>query len=163
MQTLAAAGAGLLLPVWRPRSGQAAARLGDVPSRVALNDLKGKSVAIPSDFKGKIALLHFWASWCPTCRGEMTVLEALYAQYGDKGVVPCSIGMGEKRETALSYIKNLVISYPVLLDPDLSSRKPFAVSGIPTYYVLDRQGAIRHRILGEAPQGGLERMIGTLL
>lgn len=163
LRTIAAAGAGLIIPGWMPRSGHAAVRLGDVPSRIVLNDLKGNSVAIPSDFRGKVALLHFWASWCPTCRGEMHALESLYVKYRGKGVIPCSIGLGEKKETTMQYLKNVTISYPVLLDPALATRKPFGVAGVPTYFVLDRDGAIRHRILGKANPEGLDKIVRSLL
>jgi cytochrome c biogenesis protein CcmG/thiol:disulfide interchange protein DsbE len=163
LKMVAAAGLGLVIPLWMPRRMEAAFRVGDVPPEVALSDLKGNSVVIPSDFKGKVTLIHFWASWCPTCRGEMTALEAFYAKYGEKGVIPCSIGLGEKRGTAMTYLKNVTVSYPVLLDPSSSSRKPFAVAGIPTYYVLDRRNVIRHKILGEANKEGLDRIIRTLL
>ena len=57
----------------------------------------------------------------------------------------------------------MTISCPVLLDPGSYSRKPFAVAGIPTYYVLDRKSVIRQKILGEANKEGLDRMIRTLL
>ena len=134
-----------------------------MPSRVTLSDLRGNSVVVPSDFKGRVVLIHFWASWCPTCRGEMTALESLYGQYGRKGVTPCSIGIGEKRETAVSYLKSVTVSYPVLLDPDSSTRKPFGVAGIPTYFVLDREGVIRQKILGKADPKGLEGIVRSLL
>ena len=160
---LAAAGAGLTIPCWLSCRGEAAFRVGDVPSRIPLSDLRGNSVVIPSDFKGRVVVIHFWASWCPTCRGEMIALETLYGKYGGKGVTPCSIGIGEKRETAISYLKNMTLSYPVLLDPDSSTKKPFGVAGIPTYFVLDREGVIRHRILGKADPEGLEKIVRSLL
>jgi cytochrome c biogenesis protein CcmG, thiol:disulfide interchange protein DsbE len=163
LNTAAVIGLGFIIPLCLPCWAEAAFRLGDVPSTLVLNDLKGNSIVIPTDFKGKVALLHFWASWCPTCRAEMMALEAIYVKYGSKGGATCSIGIGEKKETALSYIKNMGISYPVLLDPDKSSRKPFGISGIPTYYILDREGLLRHRILGEAGKGGLENILGALL
>lgn len=163
MRMIAVAGAGLTIPGWMLSRVEAAVRVGDVPLRVALSDLKGNSVVIPSDFKGLVVLIHFWASWCPTCRGEMKALESLYARYGGKGVIPCSIGIAEKRESALSYLKNTTISYPVLLDPDSSTRKPFGIAGIPTYFVLDREGAIRHKILGKAAPEGLDGIVRSLL
>jgi cytochrome c biogenesis protein CcmG, thiol:disulfide interchange protein DsbE len=163
LKMVAALGLGFVIPGWMARRVEAAFRVGDVPSKITLNDLNGNRVVIPSDFRGKVALIHFWASWCPTCRGEMTALEALYAKYGGKGVLPCSIGLGEKKETTMSYLKNMTISYPVLLDPGSSSRKPFTVAGVPTYYVLDRECAIRYRILGEANKEGLDKIIRTLL
>ena len=108
-------------------------------------------------------MIHFWASWCPTCRGEMAALETIYGKYGGKGVIPCSIGIGEMKETVVSYLKNMTLSYPVLVDPLSSTVKPFGVDGVPTYYVLDRERVIRYRILGEANKEGLDKIIRTLL
>ena len=163
MRMAAVAGLGVIIPGWLPRRMEAAVRVGDTPSKVTLSDLKGNSVVLPSDFKGKVALIHFWASWCTTCRGEMTALESVYGKYGRRGVVPCSISVGESREAVVSYLKNMTISYPVLFDPSSSTVKKFSISGVPTYYVLDRECVIRCRILGEANKEGLDRIIRTLL
>ena len=160
---VAAAGIGLTVTGWTPLRVEAAFRVGDMPSRVTLSDLRGNSVVIPSDFKGQALLIHFWASWCPTCRGEMKALELLYGRYGAKGFTPCSIGLGEKRETAVSYLRDMIVSYPVLLDPSSSTRKPFGVAGIPTYFVLDREGVVRHKILGKADPKGLDKIVRSLL
>jgi thiol-disulfide isomerase/thioredoxin len=163
LKTVAAAGAALIVPGWLPHRVEAAFRVGDAPSRATLSDLSGKSAVIPTDFKGRVLLIHFWASWCPTCRGEMKALESLYGKYGGRGFTPCSIGIGEKRETAVSYLKNMTISYPVFLDTGSSTRKPFGVAGIPTYFVLDRECVIRHKILGKADPEGLDKIVRSLL
>ncbi len=163
LKMVVAAGAGLIIPEWRPRRAEAAFRVGDIPSQVTLSEVRGNSVTVPFDFKGQVVLIHFWASWCPTCQGEMRTLESLYDLYGGKGVTPCSIGLGEKKETAVRYMKNMTISYPVLLDPDASTKKPFGIAGIPTYFVLDRESVIRHRILGKADREGLGRIVRSLL
>jgi thiol-disulfide isomerase/thioredoxin len=163
LKMAAAAGAGLFMPALLPRPGEGAYRTGDVPAEVLLSDLKGNSVSLPLDFRQSVALIHFWASWCPACRGEMAALEALCNRYRGRGVTPCSIGIGEKRETALSYLKSLTLSYPVLLDPASSTKKPFGIVGIPTTFVLDRESVIRHRIMGKADSEGLERMVRALL
>jgi cytochrome c biogenesis protein CcmG, thiol:disulfide interchange protein DsbE len=163
LRIIAATGIGLTVPGLMPLQVEAALRVGDVPPKFTLSDITGKVVEVPSCFRGKVAVIHFWASWCPTCHGEMTALESLYGKYGGKGVTPCSIGIGEKRETAVSYLRNMAVSYPVLLDPDSSTRKPFGIAGIPTYFVLDREGAIRHKILGKADPKGLGRIVGSLL
>jgi cytochrome c biogenesis protein CcmG, thiol:disulfide interchange protein DsbE len=163
LRLAAAAGLGLITAGWKPRRLEAACHVGDVPPEFTLSDIKGNGIAIPFSFRGKVALIHFWASWCPTCRGEMVSLESLYDRYRDKGVTPCSIGIGEKRETAVSYLKGMAISYPVLLDPGSSTRKPFGVAGIPTYFVLDRESVIRHKILGKADPKGLDRIVKSLL
>jgi thiol-disulfide isomerase/thioredoxin len=163
LRTIAAAGACLTITGWMPRRVEAAFRVGDVPSKVTLSDLKGNSVVIPTDLKKKVAVLHFWASWCPTCRGEMQMLESIFVRYGGKGVIPCSIGIGEKKKTAAAYIRNMAVSYPVLLDSDSSTRKPFGIAGIPTYFVLDRESVIRYKILGKAGPEGLDRIVRSLL
>ncbi len=163
MKIIAAAGVGLTIPAWLARRVEAAFRVGDVPPSITLSDIKGNNVVIPSDFKRRVVVIHFWASWCPTCRGEMKILDSLYGKYGRKGVTPCSIGIGEKRETAASYLKNMTITYPVLLDSGSSTRKPFGIVGIPTYFVLDRESVIRHKILGKADPGGLDRIVRSVL
>ena len=160
---IATAGVGLTITGWMRSRAEAAVRVGDAAPKFTLSDIKGHGVNIPSCFRGKVAVIHFWASWCPTCRGEMKALELLYGTYGEKGVTPCSIGIGEKRETAVSYLGNISVTYPVLLDPDSSTRKPFGIAGIPTYFVLDREGTIRHKILGKADPKGLGRIVGSLL
>jgi len=163
LRIAAGAGAGLIVSGWLPRPVEAAFHVGDVPSIVILTDLKGNRVVIPSDFTGQVTLIHFWASWCPTCRREMATLASLYGKYGRKGFTPCSIGLGEKRETAVSYLQNMTIPYPVLLDPDSSTRKPFGVAGVPTYFLLDGKGVIRHRILGKADAARLEKIVTSML
>jgi cytochrome c biogenesis protein CcmG, thiol:disulfide interchange protein DsbE len=163
LRTVASTGLGLIVCGLMPRGVQGALRVGDVPPKFTLPDMKGNSVVIPSAFRGKVALLHFWASWCPSCHGEMTALESLYGQYGGRGLVPCSIGIGEKKETAHAYLRRITVSYPVLLDPSSSTARPFSIAGIPTIYVLDRENVLRHRILGEAAKDGLEKVIRELL
>ncbi|MCE5263972.1 MAG: TlpA family protein disulfide reductase [Deltaproteobacteria bacterium] len=158
----------LLVPglIWcgrMPSLAGAAFRMGDAPPDVALSNLRGESFRIPSGFAGKVVVIHFWASWCPTCLGEMMSLESVYREYPRKEVIPCSIGLGEKKETALRYLKNVEISYPVLLDPVSSTRKLYGVAGIPTYFIIDRGGLIRQKILGKADPAGLNRMIRSLL
>jgi cytochrome c biogenesis protein CcmG, thiol:disulfide interchange protein DsbE len=160
---IVAAAVGLTIPAWMSPRAEAALRAGDVPPAFTFSDLKGSSVVVPSDFKRQVVVIHFWASWCPTCRGEMEALNSLYGKYRGKGVTPCSIGIGEKKETAVSYLKNMTISYPVLLDPGSSTRKPFGIAGIPTYFVLDRESVIRHKILGKADPEGLDRIVRSLL
>lgn len=163
LQAVAAAVAGLALSGWLPAPLAAAFRAGDVPSRFPLSDLQGNRVVVPSEYGGRVLLIHFWASWCPACRGEMAALEGLFGRHGAKGFVPCSIGLGEKRETAAAYLRCREVSYPVLLDPDSQTRRPFGLTGIPTCFVLDRRGVIRHKIVGVADGGRLEKLLLSLL
>jgi len=158
-----AAGLGSFIDGCSPGEAGTILRVGDRLTKITLIDLKGNQVTLPGYFQGKVAVLHFWASWCVTCRTEMMALESMYLEYGKRGLVPCSIDVGEGKAAALSYIRDMKISYPVLLDPSSSAVKRLGVSGVPTYYVLNREGTLRLRILGEAKKDGLDKFIRTLL
>jgi thiol-disulfide isomerase/thioredoxin len=82
LKMAACTGLALIILVAALQRGEAAFRVGDVPPAVTLSDLKGTAVIVPSAFTGKIALIHFWASWCPTCSGEMKSLQSIYDKYG---------------------------------------------------------------------------------
>ncbi|OPY91790.1 MAG: Thiol-disulfide oxidoreductase ResA [Syntrophaceae bacterium PtaU1.Bin231] len=163
LRVAAAAGLGLVLPGMTACRKETGLRIGDVPPQATLTDLHGNPVVLPSAFRGSIVLIHFWASWCPLCRAEMGVLESLFLRYGKGGATPCSVGVGESRETAEAYLGTERPTYPVLLDRSSSLVKPYGIAGIPTTYVLDRGNVIRHRILGRIDGDGLEKMITALL
>lgn len=152
-----------MIPEWLPRRADAAVRVGDALPRGALNDLRGNSITLPADLKGKVALIHFWASWCTSCRPEMLALDSLYKQYKEKEVLPCSINVGESREAVESFVRGQMISYLVLLDSKSLFAQQCGVLGIPTTYLLSREGIIRFRIIGEISRNGLEKIIKTLL
>jgi len=137
--------------------------VGSSLPEVILYDVLGNRVTVPGDSAGRITLLHFWASWCKTCRSEMKHLESAVGKYRREGVAAYSIGIGEKKEAVLAYIRNLNVSYPVLVDPDSVTKKRFGIVGIPTYYVLNRQGVVRFKIFGETDEAQWDKIIGTLL
>lgn len=137
--------------------------VGNRFSTIVLDDVAGKKVSIPADSAGKIAIIHFWASWCKTCRNEMTHLETVARSYRQKGVVTYSIGIGEKKNTAATYISNLSITYPVLIDPDSSTKKTLGIVGVPTYFVLDGEGIIKFRISGQTDDRKWDQILGALV
>jgi len=157
------AGLSLILPGVISCREKAVPGVGNSLSEITLSDLQGNKVTIPAECRGKVALIHFWASWCPTCRGEMMNLDAIGNEYRGRGVYSCSIGIGEKREMALSYIRNVNITYPILLDPHAETQKLFGISGIPTYYVLDREGIIRFKILGQLDKTELNKIVRSMV
>ena len=158
-----AAGLGLALPGMTACGKEAVLRIGDVPPQATLPDLHGNPVVLPSAFRGSVVVIHFWASWCPLCRAEMSTLESLYGGRGRDAFTPCSVGVGEGREGALAYMGPLQITYPILLDRESTLVKLYGIAGIPTTYVLDRRSVVRHRILGKIEGEGLSRMIGAFL
>jgi cytochrome c biogenesis protein CcmG/thiol:disulfide interchange protein DsbE len=137
--------------------------IGEVPLNVVLKDLAGENVVIPADVKGSVVFIHFWVSSCSYCVKEMCTLESFSRKHHAEGVRAFSINAGETRHNAMRYTENLKISYPILLDPDLSVTRSYGVSGVPTTYILDRQGVLRFKILGEITAEKLDSVTRTLL
>lgn len=115
-----------------------------------LERLDGASVRFPEHYQGKVVIVRFWADWCPFCRSEMTALEPLYRQHRDQGLVILAINVMQPPETVQPFVKELGISYDVLLDRQGEVTRRYQVMALPMTFVVDRSGVIRARILGEA-------------
>ncbi|MEA1890536.1 MAG: TlpA disulfide reductase family protein [Pseudomonadota bacterium] len=103
-----------------------------------------------SDLRGKVAVVNFWAVWCPPCREEMPSLERLRRKLAGKPAAVLAINQGEDAERILSYLWGLdpVPEFPILLDQDMKVSSEWAVTGLPTTYIIDKQGNIVYRMIG---------------
>lgn len=115
-----------------------------------LPDLSGKATRL-SDFRGNVVLLNFFATWCAPCREEMPTIEALFQAYKHKDFVVLGIaGDPQGQEVVAPFVKEHVLTFPVVLDTRSVVSKQFNVRGIPRIYVLDRQGRIAGTLVGAA-------------
>ncbi len=122
-----------------------------------LKDLDGKDVSL-SQFRGKVVLINFWATWCDPCRIEIPWLIEMQQKYGDKGFTVLGVAMDEegKREVAPFVAKErfnvngqkLPMSYPILLGNDAMADKFGGLLGYPTSILISRDGKIIKRITG---------------
>lgn len=114
-----------------------------------LRDLNGKLVRL-SDFQGKVVVLNFWATWCPPCRKEMPSMQQLYQAHKDKGleVVAVSVDTTSSQEVR-AFIEELGLTFPVLHDRDSLVSRLYSNPGVPSSYVIDPQGKVVYRVLGE--------------
>jgi thiol-disulfide isomerase/thioredoxin len=111
--------------------------------------LDGKTVQL-SDYKGKVILLNFWATWCPPCRAEMPTIEKLYqALKNEPNFVFLAVDAHEKPDQVKGFIKKTGYHFPVLLDTTGEADAEYSVQAIPTTYLIDRSG----HILGGAAGG----------
>ena len=124
----------------------------------------GTSVS-PKDFLGKVTVLNFWFAACAPCRVEAPSLEALHQEFKSKGVQFFGVNLRDEKATADAFDKTFGLTYPSFDDKDGSVL--LAVSGlvppgaVPTTLVVDKQGRVASRVLGEIEKGTLKALIQT--
>ena len=133
--------------------------VGDKIPEFALSGLDGKKVTIGKE--NKVAVLNFWATWCPPCRAEFPELVS-FSQKNNTKIQFYSINLQENKEKVLSFFKQENYSLPVLLDEDGKASKMFRVTAIPTTLIIDAQGIIRYRKSGGVTSEELENIIKKL-
>lgn len=93
--------------------------------------------------RGKIVYLDFWASWCGPCRLSFPQLESLRADLGVRGFEVLAVSVDENLEDALAFLEEHHVSYPVVWDPSGESPAAWGILGMPTGYLIDRQGVVK--------------------
>ncbi len=129
---------------------------------LTLTDLEGRAVSL-ADYRGQVVLVNNWATWCPPCRAEMPILEAYYQTHQAKGFVVLAIEAGDPKEEVLAFVRQVGLSFPVLLDPEGRSLAAFGNMALPNSYVVDRQGNLRLAWTGPVDQRSLETYLTPLL
>ena len=105
----------------------------------ALMTPEGKKLSL-KDFRGKIVLLNFWASWCVPCREEMPAMEKLYQEYKQKNFTVLAIAVKDRKQDAMDFVKELKITYPIALDPDAQVGTLYGAWGLPATYLIGPKG-----------------------
>ncbi len=103
-----------------------------------------------ADFRGRVVLLNFWATWCGPCKDEMPSMERLYQKHRAQGLVVLALSNDSEGSTArvARFIKDAGFTFPVGLDPRLKVASLYGVRVLPSSLVIDRQGKITHVALG---------------
>jgi peroxiredoxin len=121
--------------------------VGGPAPEISLKNLEGQDVRL-SDFRGKVILLNFWATWCKPCKEEMPAIQAAYDKLRDKGFVVLAINELEDTERVADYIQTSRHTFPVLLDRKNQVANRYGVVGLPASFLIDPQGIVRERIVG---------------
>jgi peroxiredoxin len=127
-----------------------------------LESLSGDQVSL-SDFRGQVVLLNLWATWCPSCKTEIPVLEAAYQAHKQDGLVVLGIDVGESAAAVQPFVAQAGMTYPVLLDGERSLLGKYRALGLPVSIVIDGNGLVRARSSGELSRAGLEDLLDGLL
>jgi thiol-disulfide isomerase/thioredoxin len=159
--------------------GLAAAVAGAVLGPLALQSRSGASALLSTvfpdlagqprrlrDWRGRVAVCNFWATWCAPCREEMPLLITLYDKYRNQGLDVVGIGV-DKLPNIAEFAANLHVTYPLLVGDaralDLLRSLGNEAGVLPYTVVLDRQGTVTYRKLGAFRQGELDAVVLPLL
>lgn len=127
-------------PAWAVRPGDMAPDFERVP-------LKGGAPVALQDYRGKVVVVDFWASWCGPCRKSMPFLSDLYKQHKPRGFEVLAVNLDSRVDEALRFLRDYPVQYPVLHD---NGRLPelYGLVGMPTSFYIDRQGRVRFIHIG---------------
>ena len=100
------------------------------------------------DYRGKVVILNFWATWCPPCREEMPSMERAWHQIKDKGIVMLGINVGEDADTIFEFTGQYPMTFPLPMDINGKVVKQYPIRGLPTTYIIDPAGMATHRAVG---------------
>lgn len=127
-----------------------------------LRDIKGMPFRL-SDLKGKVVLLDFWATWCPFCRESIPILKSLYDEYKDKGFEVVGIALEYDGGKALKrFSEGKKINYTILIGSE-ELVKEYSAYGVPTRFIINREGKIVEKFIGFQDKETFELLIKELL
>jgi peroxiredoxin len=114
----------------------------------AVPDLNGQAVRL-SALRGKVVVVNVWTTWCPPCRQEMPSMERLAAHFRGRDFQLLAVSQDEDdKEKVAAFVRELGLSFPVLIDPQRQVGERFGVWGYPETFVIDRNGYVVERVIG---------------
>lgn len=126
--------------------------MGDKPPAppFTLPDGEGGELSL-ADLEGKVVVLNFWATWCPPCRKEMPSMQALWETLrGDSfELLAVNVGEDDDQVFAFRYSFEPPLEFPIVIDADSEVTGRYPVTGLPTTFVVDKQGRLVYRAVGE--------------
>lgn len=115
-----------------------------------------------SDYKGKLVILRFWQKNCPACLKEMPLLSDFYVKY-KKDLVVLAVDMGDPLQFILAFTKEQNLKYPMLSDKLKIATEKYDVLVSPTTYIVDKQGILRGKIMGNLDEDTFSKKILSYL
>lgn len=129
----------------------------------ALRDLSGKAVT-SDEFKGKVVILDFWATWCPPCRAEIPGFVDLYKRYAEKGLVIVGVSLDQNGPAAVTpFVQKFAMNYPVVMGDGQIVKAFGGIEALPTTFVIDRTGKVVRMHVGFTDAEAFEKDIKSLL
>ncbi len=149
-----------------PLLASAGVVVGDEAPEVALPSLSSEGQLSLSSLRGKVVYVDFWASWCGPCRVSFPILESLRNEFVDQGFEVFAISVDEDAAEARRFLDEVPVSYPVVLDDTGATPTVWAPPGMPTAYLVDRNGVVRavkagfKKSDGDKLRAAIEQLLG---
>ena len=127
-------------------------------------DLGGATRTL-ADYRGKVVVLNFWASWCPPCLREMPSMERLRVKMKGRPLEIVAVASAESPADVNAFLSKMKLGFPILLDSDGSNTKRWKVFALPTSFLIDAEGRVHHVLTGptEWDEGEALEIVESLL
>lgn len=120
-----------------------------------------------SDFRGKVVFVDFWASWCSPCRQALPLYNTLSGEFSPSDFAVIAVNVDENAADARKFLADHPVKYTIVQNPKGDIPKAFGIDGMPSSYLIDRDGTVRDRHVGFEPKdidalrGKIAKLIGT--
>lgn len=138
-------------------------KIGAPLPAASLPSLDGAMVELPATMKGKVIVLLFWAEGCKYCERGMPEIEAMYERLKAQGYEFVTVQVGGGRSASEELQKKFGLTFRMLYDSKSDIIKPYGIAGVPTMFVVDRQGAVREKVLGGLEAATLQELVQKYL
>ena len=133
-------------PAQRPEPSH----IGTVTDDFELIDPSGSKSSL-SDMKGSVVFINFWSTWCTSCVEELPSIEQMYRNFSENSSFRVvTILYKDDLGRALNFMKQNGFTFPLYLNPDESAARIFGITGIPETFIIDKNGVLRHKVIGPA-------------
>lgn len=123
------------------------AGVGDKVPAFSMKDIKGNTVTLDS-LNGKVVFLDFWATWCGPCKEELPALDAIYQKYAKDGLEIVAVSVDKSEENVAEFLAKKPVSFTVLTDKTGKLASSFSLVGMPTAFIIGKDGVIVHKHAG---------------
>jgi len=127
--------------------GREVAEVGEAAPDFQLVDTTGRSWNL-AELSGQVVFLHFWATWCPSCRDELVHIQRLKSDYAAEPLTVLTVLYQDDPLLAGNMVATIKGDFPLLLDPDSKIARAYGLTGVPETYIIDQQGVLREKIIG---------------
>ncbi len=122
-------------------------QVGRPAPEFTLPDLEGRPHSL-SEFRGRVVVLNYWATWCPPCIEEMPSLEKLHRALSDKGLAIVAVSVDERFSDIEAFVERWSLTFTVLHDEGMRVSRAYQTFKYPETYIIDRAGILRSKVVG---------------